>query len=244
MLGGFEVLVDSRPVPAQAWAQRRATDLVKLLALASGHRLSRDEVLEMLWPKLSTDAAAANLHKAASYARRALGDGGAIVLRERHGPTGPGCRGDHRRRAVRARRSRCLPGRPAPRRTVCRVDARTARGPARAPPRGDALPGPLGGGAPRGPCRRGGPPCADAPSRGEWRQAGRCAPVPAAARGAVAAGHRALGGDAGAPARAHPRSGGPRDATPPRARRRARARTRLGARRAAARRGIATGARC
>jgi DNA-binding SARP family transcriptional activator/tetratricopeptide (TPR) repeat protein len=81
MLGGFEVVVDSRPVPAKAWAQRRATDLVKLLALAPGHRLPRDEVLEMLWPKLSPDAAASNLHKSASYARRALGDAGAIVLR-------------------------------------------------------------------------------------------------------------------------------------------------------------------
>src|SRR6476469_4879225 len=81
MLGGFEVLVDSRAVPPEAWAQRRATDLVKVLALAPGHRLSRDEVLEMLWPTLSTDAAASNLHKAASYARRALGDGDAIVLR-------------------------------------------------------------------------------------------------------------------------------------------------------------------
>ncbi|MGZ4227745.1 MAG: ATP-binding protein [Solirubrobacteraceae bacterium] len=81
MLGGFEVLVDSQPVPAEAWAQRRATDLVKLLALASGHRLSRDEVLEMLWPKLGADAAASNLHKAASYTRRALRDRGAIVLR-------------------------------------------------------------------------------------------------------------------------------------------------------------------
>jgi DNA-binding SARP family transcriptional activator/tetratricopeptide (TPR) repeat protein len=81
MLGGFEVLVDSRPVPAQAWAQRRTTDLVKLLALASGHRLPRDQVLEALWPKLDANAAAANLHKAASYARRALGDRAAIVLR-------------------------------------------------------------------------------------------------------------------------------------------------------------------
>ena len=81
MLGGFEVIVDARPVPAEAWAQRRATDLVKLLALASGHRLSRDEVLEVLWPKLSADAAASNLHKAASYARRALGDRDAVVLR-------------------------------------------------------------------------------------------------------------------------------------------------------------------
>ncbi len=80
MLGGFEVFVDSRPVPPEAWVQRRATDLVKLLALAPGHRLPRDEVLEALWPKLGTDAAAANLHKAASHARRALGDRRAIVL--------------------------------------------------------------------------------------------------------------------------------------------------------------------
>jgi DNA-binding SARP family transcriptional activator len=81
LFGRFEVLVDSRPVPAEAWAQRRATDLVKLLALAPGHRMLRDEVLEMLWPKLGADAAASNLHKAASYARSALGDRGAVVLR-------------------------------------------------------------------------------------------------------------------------------------------------------------------
>src|SRR5207237_1454776 len=80
-LGRFEVLVDSRRVPADAWAQRRATDLVKLLALAPGHRMPRDEVLEMLWPTLGADAAASNLHKAASYARRALGDRAAVVLR-------------------------------------------------------------------------------------------------------------------------------------------------------------------
>ena len=81
LLGRFEVVVDSRPVPATAWPQRRATDLVKVLALAPGHRLPRDEVLETLWPLLSPDSAAANLHKAASNTRRALGDRGAIVLR-------------------------------------------------------------------------------------------------------------------------------------------------------------------
>jgi DNA-binding SARP family transcriptional activator len=81
MLGRFEVVVDSRPVPADAWAQRRAMDLVKLLALAPGHRMPRDEALEMLWPNLGAVAAASNLHKAASYARRALGDRAAVVLR-------------------------------------------------------------------------------------------------------------------------------------------------------------------
>jgi DNA-binding SARP family transcriptional activator len=80
LLGGFGVLVDSRPVPADAWAQRRAADLVKLLALAPGHRMPRDQVLDALWSHLGADAAAANLHKAASYARRALGERAAIVL--------------------------------------------------------------------------------------------------------------------------------------------------------------------
>lgn len=82
LLGRFEVLVDSEAVPADAWPQRRAADLVKLLALARGHRMARDEVLEMLWPQLGRDAAASNLHKAASYARRALGDRGAVRLHE------------------------------------------------------------------------------------------------------------------------------------------------------------------
>src|SRR5918912_4099772 len=81
LLGRFEAVVDSRPVPAEAWPQRRAADLVKVLALARGHRMPRDEVLEALWPRLGADAAAANLHKAASYARRALGARDAVVLR-------------------------------------------------------------------------------------------------------------------------------------------------------------------
>src|SRR3954467_5960947 len=81
LLGGFGGGVDSPPVPEDAWPQRRAADLVKLLALADGHRLARDQVLEALWPQLDTEPAAANLHKAASYARRALGDRSAVVLR-------------------------------------------------------------------------------------------------------------------------------------------------------------------
>jgi DNA-binding SARP family transcriptional activator/tetratricopeptide (TPR) repeat protein len=80
LLGGFEVTVDSRPVPPDGWPQRRAADLVKLLAMAPGHRLARDQVLEALWPHLEPGPAAANLHKAASYARRALGERDAVVL--------------------------------------------------------------------------------------------------------------------------------------------------------------------
>src|SRR3954454_2579932 len=90
LLGGFGVAVDSHPIPEDAWPQRRAADLVKLLALADGHRLARDQVLEALWPQLQTEPAAANLHKAASYARRALGDRSAVVLRGGHVQLAPG----------------------------------------------------------------------------------------------------------------------------------------------------------
>ncbi|HLM51174.1 MAG TPA: BTAD domain-containing putative transcriptional regulator, partial [Solirubrobacteraceae bacterium] len=82
LLGRFAVDVDGRPLPDDAFAQRRAADLVKVLALAPGHRLSRDRVVEMLWPRLPADAGTANLHKAAHYARRALGARDAIVLRQ------------------------------------------------------------------------------------------------------------------------------------------------------------------
>ena len=81
LLGGFEVRVDGEPVPEAEWTHGRARDLVKLLALAPGHRLPRDRVLEELWPQLGADAAMANLHKAAHHGRRALGDPGGVVLR-------------------------------------------------------------------------------------------------------------------------------------------------------------------
>src|SRR3954463_9459143 len=90
LLGGFGVAVDSHPVPADAWPQRRAADLVKLLALADGHRLPPDQGLGALCPQLEPAPAAANLHKAASYARRALGDRSAVVLRGGHVQLAPG----------------------------------------------------------------------------------------------------------------------------------------------------------
>lgn len=80
LLGSFTATVDGAEVPPGAWPQRRAADLVKLLALAPGHRLPRDRVLEAIWPHLDPQPAAAALHKAAHYARRALGAREAIVL--------------------------------------------------------------------------------------------------------------------------------------------------------------------
>ena len=46
-----------------AWQQRRAADLVKLLALTPRHRMPREAVVEALWPHLAAHAGVANLHK-------------------------------------------------------------------------------------------------------------------------------------------------------------------------------------
>jgi DNA-binding SARP family transcriptional activator len=78
LLGGFEVEVDGRAVPASAWRHRRAAELVKVLALASRHRLHREELTYAMWPDLPAPAGSANLRKALHFARRALGSDDAI----------------------------------------------------------------------------------------------------------------------------------------------------------------------
>jgi predicted ATPase/DNA-binding SARP family transcriptional activator len=72
MLGGFAVLIAGRAVPDHAWRLRRARSLVTLLALAPGHRLHREQLMDTLWPDLSPAAAANNLHKVTFMARRAI----------------------------------------------------------------------------------------------------------------------------------------------------------------------------
>jgi DNA-binding SARP family transcriptional activator/tetratricopeptide (TPR) repeat protein len=74
LLGGFRVDVDGVRVPEEAWSRRHAAQLVKILALSEGHRLHRERVMDALWPGLPVEAAAPRLHKAAHYARRALGE--------------------------------------------------------------------------------------------------------------------------------------------------------------------------
>jgi DNA-binding SARP family transcriptional activator/DNA polymerase III delta prime subunit len=84
LLGRFEVTVDGVATPADAWTRRHAAGLVKLLALAPGRRLHREQVIDALWPNTSLEAALPRLHKAAHYARRGLGgdQSSAVVLRQ------------------------------------------------------------------------------------------------------------------------------------------------------------------
>jgi DNA-binding SARP family transcriptional activator len=80
LLGGFDVVVDGRRVPAAEWRRRQAAGLVKMLALSPGRSLHRERVIDALWPDLDVDEAGPRLHKAAHYARRSLGGGASIVL--------------------------------------------------------------------------------------------------------------------------------------------------------------------
>jgi predicted ATPase/DNA-binding SARP family transcriptional activator len=80
LLGGFEVTIDGEQVAGGAWRRRQASSLVKLLALQPGRRLLRDQVIDALWPDLLVDEAAPRLHKAAHFARGALGARETVVL--------------------------------------------------------------------------------------------------------------------------------------------------------------------
>ncbi|WP_132142881.1 AfsR/SARP family transcriptional regulator [Kribbella antiqua] len=79
LLGGFAVRVDGQAIPEGAWRHTRAAQLVKVLALADGHRLLREQAMELLWPDLDPAAASANLRKALHYARQALGSPASIA---------------------------------------------------------------------------------------------------------------------------------------------------------------------
>jgi DNA-binding SARP family transcriptional activator len=81
LLGGFGVVVDRAPVPEDRWSRRQVATFVKLLALAPGRRLHREQVIDALWPGVSVADAGPRLHKVAHYARRALDDDAAVLLR-------------------------------------------------------------------------------------------------------------------------------------------------------------------
>jgi DNA-binding SARP family transcriptional activator len=73
LLGGFRVFVGARTVEEGAWRLRKAASLVKLLALAPGHHLHREQAMDLLWPDQGRGAAANNLSQALHAARSALG---------------------------------------------------------------------------------------------------------------------------------------------------------------------------
>ncbi len=72
LLGGFKLSVGSRSIGEEEWHLRKAGSLLKVLALSPGHRLHREQAMELLWPDLDPEAALNNLHYALHVARRTL----------------------------------------------------------------------------------------------------------------------------------------------------------------------------
>ena len=72
LLGDFRVLVGQRAVENAEWRQKKASALVKLLALAPGHRLHREQATGLLWPDLGRATALNDLRQALHNARRAI----------------------------------------------------------------------------------------------------------------------------------------------------------------------------
>lgn len=107
LLGGFFVAVGGQPIEDH-WRLRKAKTLVKLLALALGHRLHRDIVIDTLWPDAEAEAASNNLHQVLHAIRRVLG-AESIALHDdvvRLYPSG----GTTVRRGQQCRHRRCLYG--------------------------------------------------------------------------------------------------------------------------------------
>src|SRR5690242_6203106 len=90
LLGRFAVSVGGVPVAEGAWKRRHAAAVVKVLALAPGRRLHREQVIDLVWPDDTIAAAVPKLHKAAHYARHAIGVPDAVVLRGDQVPLCPG----------------------------------------------------------------------------------------------------------------------------------------------------------
>jgi predicted ATPase/DNA-binding SARP family transcriptional activator len=72
LLGGFRMSVGSRSIGEEDWHLRKAGSLIKQLALAPGHRLHREQAMELLWPDLDPKAALNNLNYALHVGRRTL----------------------------------------------------------------------------------------------------------------------------------------------------------------------------
>jgi DNA-binding SARP family transcriptional activator len=72
LLGGFWVSVGARIVGESEWRLKKAKSLMKLLALAPGHRMHRERLMDLLWPELNSNAAANNLRYTLHHVRRIL----------------------------------------------------------------------------------------------------------------------------------------------------------------------------
>ena len=81
-MGGFDVVVDGRPIAPNVWGSRQARQVCKRLAIAADQPVTRDELADMLWPDETDDTRrGARLSVVLSNIRRVL-DGGLLADRD------------------------------------------------------------------------------------------------------------------------------------------------------------------
>jgi DNA-binding SARP family transcriptional activator len=72
LLGGFGIERSDADEAVSDWPRRSAKTLIKLLAIQPGHAMHREQVIDVLWPKVNAESALNSLGKAVHVARRAL----------------------------------------------------------------------------------------------------------------------------------------------------------------------------
>jgi DNA-binding SARP family transcriptional activator len=70
-LGRFEVIRNGMAIPTKAW-RRKAGELFRLLLISPGRTLSREQIIDALWPEKPISTASIFFHQATSALRRAL----------------------------------------------------------------------------------------------------------------------------------------------------------------------------
>jgi DNA-binding SARP family transcriptional activator/Tfp pilus assembly protein PilF len=78
-LGGFGVLLNGKAVPASAWQSRKARDLLKILVSHRGRPMTREFLMELLWPEEDPSRLSNRLSVALATVRATLDPG------KRHG---------------------------------------------------------------------------------------------------------------------------------------------------------------
>jgi DNA-binding SARP family transcriptional activator/Tfp pilus assembly protein PilF len=71
-LGAFRVLHDGVPVQTSAWGSKKPRDLLKLLLAQRGRPLTREQIMDVLWPDQAPETCAGRLSVALSALRKVL----------------------------------------------------------------------------------------------------------------------------------------------------------------------------
>jgi DNA-binding SARP family transcriptional activator len=74
-LGGLAVELDGRSIPLERFERKQGVELLKRLAAADGHSMTREEIRSAFWPDAPAQAGMASLRAVLHSLRRALGPG-------------------------------------------------------------------------------------------------------------------------------------------------------------------------